>query len=300
MLSGEYQCNKIMTERRNIRIGPSGNSISFYEAGYKSTFQAPEFLHGFGLNAYEYSFGRGINMTDEMAEKIRVAFCQADIQLSVHAPYYTNLASSDSEKIEKTFGYILESIKIANKMGAKRVVVHPGSLTKQTREAAFDNAAKNFEKLMFYLDETVDKDADYLLCLETLGKQGQLGTLDEVLALTKSHKKATACIDFGHINSITKGSLKAAGDYEKLIIKTIEELGEERAKNIHIHFSKIMYGSSGEIRHLTFDDTEYGPEFYPLAHIIHKYNLAPVIICESKGTMAEDAAKIKQILHQVK
>jgi len=283
-----------------FRIGPSGNSISFYEAGYKSTFEAPKFLHGLGLNAYEYSFGRGINMTDEMAEKILTAFQKSDIQLSVHAPYYTNLASNDPEKIIKTFAYVLESIKIANKMGAKRVIVHPGSLTKQTRETAFGNAVENFEKLMLYLDEAVDKNCDYLLCLETLGKQGQIGTLDEVLALARPYKKATACIDFGHINSITKGSLKTADDYEKIIAKTFEELGEERAKNIHIHFSKIMYGESGEIKHLTFEDNEYGPEFEPLAKIIHKYKMTPVIICESKGTMAEDAKIIKDMLLLVK
>ncbi|MCL2555791.1 MAG: TIM barrel protein [Firmicutes bacterium] len=287
-----------MNKEQNFRIGPSGNSLSFYAAGYKNTFQAPKYLANFGLNAYEYSFGRGINMTDEMAAKIRISFNEADIQLSVHAPYYTNFASKDAEKIEKTFGYVLESIRIANKMGAKRIVIHPGSLTKQDRKAAFDNAVKNFESLMEFLDDKLEKEIDYLLCIETLGKQGQIGTLDEVLAMVKPYEKATVCIDFGHVNSITQGSLKTANDYEKLILKTFEELGEGRAKSIHMHFSKIMYGESGEIRHLTFEDTEYGPEFEPLAEVIHKYKMNPVIICESKGTMAEDAKIIKELLQK--
>jgi len=278
------------------RIGPSGNSASFYAAGYKNTFQAPKYLKEFGLNAYEYSFGRGINMTDEMAKKIETAFSEADIQLSVHAPYYTNFASKDSEKIEKTFGYVLESIKIANKMGGKRVVVHPGSLTKQTREQALDNAIKNFGGLMELLDREIGDSIDYLLCIETLGKYGQIGTLDEVLAMIKPFERVTACIDFGHINCMTKGSLKTEGDYERLIEKTFKELGDKRAKGIHIHFSKIMYGEAGEIRHLTFEDTEYGPEFEPLAKVLNRYSMNPVIICESKGTMAEDAKTMKEIL----
>ena len=53
-----------------IRFGPSGNSESFYEAGYKSTWQAPAWLKAMGLSAYEYSFGRGVQLSREGAEKI--------------------------------------------------------------------------------------------------------------------------------------------------------------------------------------------------------------------------------------
>ena len=54
-----------------IKFGPAGNSDSFYAQGYKSTWQAPKWLKEMGLNAYEYSFGRGVNLSDEGAEKVR-------------------------------------------------------------------------------------------------------------------------------------------------------------------------------------------------------------------------------------
>ena len=62
----------------------------------------------------------------------------------------------------------------------------------------------------------------------------------------------------------------------------------------HIHFSKIMYGNKGEIKHLTFADTLYGPEFEPLCDAILKLDLDPHIICESDGTQAEDTMTMKK------
>ena len=67
----------------------------------------------------------------------------------------------------------------------------------------------------------------------------------------------------------------------------------------HIHFSKIEFGSKGEIKHLTLEDDVYGPEFKPLAEAIKELNLNPVIVCESKEIMAQDALKLKQIYNEI-
>ena len=110
----------------------------------------------------------------------------------------------------------------------------------------------------------------------------------------KTDKHLYPCYDFGHINSYTHGGLKSKDDYRRIIDYTFAELGEEKAKSIHIHFSKIQYGAAGEIKHLTLADTEYGPEYAPLAEIIDEYSMTPVIICESKEVMAEDALIMKK------
>ena len=49
-----------------------------------------------------------------------------------------------------------------------------------------------------------------------------------------------------------------------------------------------------EVKHLTFEDQEYGPKFAPLAKLLAERGLTPRIICESAGTQAEDAAVMKQ------
>ena len=116
-----------------LRIGPSGNSLGFYESGRKHTYEEAEWLHEIGLTAFEYSFGRGVHITDETAAKIAQEMKKYDIALSIHAPYYTNFANPDSEMIEKSIGYVRQSLIAMKKMGGARVVFHPAACGKQVR-----------------------------------------------------------------------------------------------------------------------------------------------------------------------
>ena len=80
-----------------------------------------------------------------------------------------------------------------------------------------------------------------------------------------------------------------------------ETLGDEKAKYLHCHFSKIEYTvPGGEKQHLTFDDTTYGPNFEPLGEAIVKEGLCPRIICESAGTQARDALFMKRCTYAEK
>ena len=270
-----------------LRIGPSGNSLSFYNEGNKHTFQAASWLNQRGLNAFEYSFGRGVSMSDGTAEKIKQEFAKYDIEISAHAPYYTNFANPSDEMIEKSIMYITQSIDAVKKMGGRRVVFHPASCGKATREEAVSRAKRNIAIMMQRLE------GDFLLAAETMGKLAQIGTVEEIVDFCTLDERLVPCFDFGHINSYTQGGLKCKDDYKRIINLSINKLGMEKTKNMHVHFSKIMYGASGEIKHLTFEDQKYGPEYLPLAKIIDEYKLTPFIVCESDGTMAEDAIIMK-------
>ncbi len=276
-----------------LRIGPSGNSLGFYESGRKHSYQAAEWLYQIGLTAYEYSFGRGVHINDATAEKIADEMKKYDVALSVHAPYYTNFANPDPEMIEKSIGYIEQSLIAMRKMGGNRTVFHPATCGKMQRSDAVVLAAKNIEKLVerLYLDLSFD---DYYLCPETMGKIAQIGTVEETIDFCKIDRHLVPCYDFGHVNSYLRGGLKSKDDYRRIIELTFKELGDEKARNVHIHFSKIQYGASGEIRHLTMADEIYGPPYEPLAELIDEYQMTPVIICESKEVMAEDALIMKK------
>ena len=276
-----------------LRIGPSGNSLGFYESGRKHTYEEAEWLHEIGLTAFEYSFGRGVHITDETAAKIAQEMKKYDIALSIHAPYYTNSANPDSEMIEKSIGYVRQSLIAMKKMGGARVVFHPAACGKQVRSEAVAATKSNIIKMMSELSGCLGFD-DYILCPETMGKLGQIGTVEEVVDFCKADKHLYPCYDFGHINSYTHGGIKTKDDYKRIIDYTFDGLGEKKAKNIHIHFSKIQYGAAGEIRHLTLADTEYGPEYAPLAEVIDEYRMTPVRICETKEVMAQDALIMKK------
>ncbi len=281
-----------------IKFGPSGNCESFYAAGYEHTEESARFVREHGLDCFEYSFGRGVKMTEKKAASIKKAFEAEGVEISVHAPYFINFANPDDEMAAKSYGYVLDSAKLAKAMGGKRVVFHAAAQGKETRDVAFSRTEDRMKILRDYI--YLNDLADMTFCPETMGKIAQIGTVEEIAALCAIDPVFTPCVDFGHVNAREQGSLKTANDYADRISVFLEAIGFERMKNFHVHFSKIQYGAKGEIRHLTFEDTVYGPEFEPLAEALLRYGLEPYIVSESAGTQTEDAMTMKEVYFQLK
>ncbi len=275
-----------------IRIGPSGNSDAFYASGRKHTYEEAAYLSALGLNAFEYSFGRGVSMTDATAQKIKDEFVKYGVVISVHAPYYTNFANPDPEMIAKSIGYIKQSLAACNKLGGERVVFHPAACGKATRAEA---VARTKANLALLAEQCREIPFPFKLCAETMGKNNQIGTVEEVVDFCLIDDMFYPCFDFGHINSYMHGGLKTKDDYRRILDYTVDKLGFEKASRMHVHFSKIQYGDKGEIRHLTFADDKYGPEYAPLAELFDEYGMSPYIVCESDGTMSDDALAMKNM-----
>jgi deoxyribonuclease-4 len=276
-----------------IRFGPGGNSLSFYNEGHKSTIEAPKWLYEKGLSLYEYECGQGVRISKDTAKKFGEEAKKYDIEVTVHAPYFISLASLEEQKRKNSINYILQTLEACKNMGGRKVVVHPGGCSDRDREEAYLLAEKTMrEAVQAAYDNGYE---DMIICPETMGKINQIGTVDEIIRMCKLDKMLIPTVDFGHINAREMGSLKTEEDYDRIIYKMIEELGIEKVKNLHIHFSKVEYTKGGEKRHLTFSDTVYGPEFPPLAKVLKKYELEPTVVCESDGTMAEDALIMKEV-----
>lgn len=274
-----------------IKFGPSGFCDEF-SAEFKSTEDMPSWLNSNNLNCYELSFTNGVRLSFETAEKFGKLFSDAGIEVSVHAPYFINFANPDPIMIEKSNGYIIESLKRMKFLRAKKLIFHPGTQMKMSREEAFENTYNNIKNLIKILDEQGFK--DFYLCPETMGKHGQIGTIEEIAKICSIDDRIIPTLDFGHINSFGNGCLKTFNDYEN-VFKILQQYIGERFKKVHIHFSKIEYGKKGEIRHLTFDDNIYGPEFEPLAKVLKKYNIDACVISESAGSQTKDAKTMKNI-----
>lgn len=276
-----------------IKFGPAGNCKTFYEDGHKRTIEAPKWLHEKGLDAYEYSFGKGFTLPDETAIAIGEEMKKYGITISVHAPYYINFATPTDEMAEKSYNYVLESLRKLRLLGGNQLVVHPASQGKMSREEAVELTKK---RLIILKDKIIENGYDDMyVCLETMGKSAQIGTYEEILDFCTIYDKFIPTFDFGHINALTQGTLKSYDDYKKIIEMSISKIGLERTKIAHIHFSKIEYGAKGEIKHLTLDDEIYGPEFEPLAQVLKDFNLDCVVICESKEYQGRDAVILKNI-----
>ena len=272
-------------------FGTGGNSDSFYASGKKSTVQAPEWVKAFGLDAYEFEAGNGLNAGDATLKKIGDAAREHGILMSFHTPYFISLSGVDPEKRLKSIDYISRSLHASELLGADTIVIHAGSAAKISREEAMRLASDTL-----YKNLDVNGDTDIRMGIETMGKINQLGTLDEVIELCKISPKYHPVVDFGHLNARNIGNAFPDVDsYRAVFDKIANALGDEYAYNLHCHFSKIEYTSAGEKRHLTFSDTVYGPDFEPLAEAIIREGVAPRIISESDGTQAEDALAMKKI-----
>lgn len=272
-----------------IKFGPAGNAQSFADAGFKATVDAPRWLHEMGLNAYEYQCGRGVNIGEETARKIAAQAALHDIAMSLHAPYYINLSNRDEERVQKNIGYVLASCQAATWLGADRIVVHTGGVGKQSRTKAFENTKENVRDILNAVEQ-----AGYTttICLETMGKQSVIGSAEEIFELVALDDRLLPCIDFGHLNARTCGKCSTEEEFTQVLDLMENTIGTERARVFHSHFSHIEYGPKGEVRHLTFADEQYGPDFAPLAKLIAQRGWTPRFICESAGTQAEDAKQM--------
>ena len=275
-------------------FGPSGHSESYAAEGLTSTADMPRWTSARGLDIFEYSFGRGVRVSTATAAAIGEKCDEYGVEMSVHAPYFINFASPEPEKAQNSVNYILSSLKVLKAFGGERCVFHAGAQGQDSREAAFARTKDMFARTLELIAEEPDY-ADLIVCPETMGKQAQIGTVEEVVELCRLGENVYPCVDFGHINALYGGSLKSARDFEDVVKKLLDGLGEKKTKNMQVHFSKIQYGAKGEIRHLTFADDVYGPEFEPFAEIIVKYGLTPHILSESAGTQAEDSAAMRDI-----
>ena len=281
-----------------IKFGPSGTGLTFGEDGLSKTIQVPSWLKAKNLDLFEYSFGRGVRIGEETARTYGEEFAKHGIEISVHAPYFINMATDDEQKALNNHNYLIDSIAALKNLGGNRCVFHPGSPLKKNRRDAMDILIGRMDIM---LQEMYDLGHnDILLGVETMGKFAQLGDEDEVIEIVSRDNMLVPCIDFGHLNARTCGGITGYDEYARIIEKFINGVGFEKVDNMHIHFSKIEYSPKGEVRHLTFGDTQYGPDYEPLAKAFHEFDIHPYVVCESAGTQTEDSLYMKNYYNSLK
>ena len=282
----------------SAKFGPAGNSDSFESMGYKHSLQVPEYLEIMGLDAFEYQCGRGVNIGTDKAMQLGKLAAKKNIELSLHAPYYISMSSVDEEKRLNSIKYIIDSARAVNAMGGCRIVVHTGACGKMDRASALALATDTMKRAVKALDD--NGLSNIRICPETMGKVNQLGTLAEVLSLCEIDERLIPCIDFGHLNARSQGGMATFEDFKSVFDEIENRLGLSRLREYHAHFSKIEYTEGGEKRHLTFEDSVYGPDFEPMIELTVKKDCSPTIICESRGTQAEDARRMKDYYNAVR
>jgi len=255
-----------------IRLGPAGS-------GGLGNIEGIEFVKKNGLNAMEIEFTYGVRMQDSSAVTIGKKAKDLDISLSVHAPYYINLASKEKEKVSASKERILNSAKKAHLLGAKYVVFHAGFYQGRTGAETY-RIIKN--EIIDLLKIIKQNKLNVELALEITGKKSQFGSLEELLKL---HEKTGSflCVDFAHIIA-RNGRIDYKNVFDKL--KTL--------KTIHSHFSGIEFTDKGEQKHRITSKRD----LLPLLEEISKRNIDITMINESPDPL-KDSLKAKKILQNL-
>ena len=275
-------------------FGPGGNGDWFRADGMKTALQTPGWLKSKGIDAFEYEATRGVNASEEMLRAFGEKAREHGIRISLHASYFISLSSLEEEKRLNSVRYITQAVRAAELIGAHTVVIQSGSTAKMPREEAMALSMSTLEKTLEAVGDTPVR-----LGIETMGKLNQLGTLDEVIAQCRlSPGRLVPVVDFGHLNCREQGKAFPNADaYRRVFDRIGESLGDEIARNLHCHFSKIAYTAAGEKCHLTFADDPmgFGPLPEPFCEMLAREGLTPTVICESAGTQAEDALYMKKL-----
>jgi len=175
--------------------------IKIGSAGFNADIA--NFLNENRMQCAEVEFVRQIYLKKkEKIAEIKQAALTNKIQLSVHAPYYINLASLEEHKIVASKKRIIDSAKIGEAVGAKYVCFHPGYYHDRDPEKVFEIIKFHIQNIKDQLKENGFK---IKLAPELMGKVSQFGSADEIIRLNKEIKDISMTIDFAHYLARNKG-----------------------------------------------------------------------------------------------
>ncbi|MDR1690950.1 MAG: TIM barrel protein [Candidatus Methanoplasma sp.] len=263
--------------------------MRFGPAGYPSEGKTPEgslkYTREIGLDALEVEFVRGARISPERAKEVGKAAKDLDIRLSCHAPYFISFNSDDPETREKSIGWVMDTARAAHNLGAYIIVIHAASYGKSPGTASA-SVIEGLTKCKEKMDDEGIKDV--ILGVETMGKQGQFGTLKEIAEIMKDVDGVRPVLDVAHVHARGVGSLKTKEDMGRLIDEFFPLCGDIA----HFHISGIKYGEKGEISHLPLSSKE--PDMQMLADILEDSKQDCTFICESP-LIAQDAVVFRDM-----
>ncbi|HLD07290.1 MAG TPA: TIM barrel protein [Candidatus Nanoarchaeia archaeon] len=250
-----------------VLFGPGGTEGLGYPEGFRRCQEL-------GLTALEVEFTHSVHMTNQSAADAGALARQHGISLSIHAPYFINLASAEKEKVAASKKRILDSCERGHHLGATCVVFHAAYYGKMDRGEVYSAVKRE----VLDMQRTIQKNKwNIALAPETTGKGAQFGDIDELLRLSQE-TGCGICVDFAHLLART-----GKRDYDAIFAKL------RPVRHIHAHFSGIEYTDKGERRHLVTPLSE----IKELLSFIRKYQKDATIICESPEPMSDSVKMLR-------
>lgn len=261
-------------------VGPAG-----YPPGSKGAVNAVEKVRALGLNALEVQFGRSVNLSVERAQELGQRAQELNVSLSAHAPYYINFNSSE-ENQAKSDKWLLDSLRATDACGGRIVVVHAASYMGKDSEGTTRAVVAGLQRVRKVVE---DEGLRPIIGLETMGKTGSWGTLEEIAAVMAEVEGVEPVPDFAHLHARGRGCLRTAEDFKKVLN---EALSVHKGR-LHCHFSCIEYTDKGEKRHLLLEKKD--PDFGHLAKLLPGSGRDVTVISETPDPSG-DAVRMLRML----
>ena len=252
--------------------------------GSHVSMSAPLYLEGsikealsYNANAFMLYTGAPQNtrrkpMNELRIEEMKQVMKEHNIPLEniiIHAPYIINLANAlKPETFELGVSFLQQEIERTKQIGAKIIVLHPGSHVKAGEQVVLEKIVEGVDLAMEHVD-------DLYIALETMaGKGSELGYNFQQLAYIKSKCKygsqIKVCMDTCHIHD--------AGydihNFDNVLAEFDEVIGLEHLVCLHINDSKNVQGARKD-RHSNIGFGEIG--YDALKTIVHHPKLMHVV-----------------------
>ncbi len=273
-----------------VRVGTAGLPKCAEGKGY---LRGLKILRQLGLDLLEIEFVHGVTISLREAEEIGRLARKLDVALSIHAPYYVNFCSEKMQVREQSYERVRTCLDYAKILGAKYVVVHAGYYMSYGPTLCKKIVVEYMKRLARYIES---ESIPAKIALETMGRDSQFGTLDEILDVCAEVgiDYVVPCIDWAHIYLRNRGHL----DYMETLRKVKLKLCDLR--ELHMHFTGLTL-DRGKLddQHDTIDVDR--PPLRPLVHALLNFRdeyREVSIVCESP-LLEKDAIKIRRVVSTV-
>lgn len=258
--------------------------------GSGGTLKGIKHAYELGLRGMEIEWVQSVPKNKEHVEEIGELRKELGFTLTVHAPFFINLNSTDESKLEASKKRILDSLIMAQVAGAVSVCVHAAFNGAGSPDKVLDNVRKATDQLLRHKQKLFP---DVNLAYETMGKHSQWGTLDETLIIAREFD-IYPCVDVAHMHARSNGAINSAAEWNELLDTYERFLGKKSLKNMHLHFSGILYGEKGEKSHLPIQESD--AKWKEFLQTLAKRQVGGVLVSESP--LLEDDALFLQKEYQ--
>ncbi len=263
-----------------IYFGPAG-----YPTGSRGPLEALERIRALKLNALEVQFVRQVRMGEDKARAAEERARDLGILLSAHAPYYVNFNSPSRTTVRKSGEWVMKAARAAHQMGAWIIVLHAAAYSGKDPKAATRSVIRGVTKCR---DQMEKEGIDVLLGLETMGKKGSWGTIEEIAHVVREIEGTAPVLDFAHLHARSGGGLRTVSDFRRVLV----ECGEFYRGHLHCHFSCVEYTEAGERSHLPM--SAKAPDYALLVAALKEEERGVTVISETP-LLERDAVRMMRM-----